>query len=353
MPRGAWSTRDIARVFLTVAALAGVLYLLYLARSTVLLVFTAAFVAVALGPAVDVFSRRGLKRPLAIGLVYLLILAAIVGVGLLVVPPIVSQVESLSKHIPGYLHDLRKSATFRNYDNKYDITAKLKKEAATLPSHLGAAAGTLRDVTVGAFGALIKLVTVLTMAFFLLLDNGGVVRFVLRSRSHEDEEHWSKVIGDIYRSTAGYVAGNLLISLIAGLVTYVTLLILGVPFSVPLSVLMAFLDLIPLVGATIGGVAIGLVTAFTDFPTATIVWVIVFVVYQQIENNVLQPVVYRRTVDVPPLIVIVSILVGSSLLGVLGALVAIPVAAALQILIRDRWHIGAGKAEGAEGAAPA
>jgi predicted PurR-regulated permease PerM len=114
--------------------------------------------------------------------------------------------------------------------------------------------------------------------------------------------------------------------------------LLGVPFAVPLAVLMAFLDLIPLVGATIGGVAIGIVTAFQDFPADTIIWAIVFIVYQQVENNVIQPLVYRRTVNVSPLIVIVSILIGSSLLGVLGALVAIPVAAAVQIIIRDVWR---------------
>jgi predicted PurR-regulated permease PerM len=102
---------------------------------------------------------------------------------------------------------------------------------------------------------------------------------------------------------------------------------------------MAFLDLIPLVGATIGGVAIGLVTLFHSFPTATIVWIVVLLVYQQIENNVLQPVVYRRTVDVHPLLVIFSILIGSSLLGVLGALMAIPIAAAVQIVVRELWDV--------------
>src|SRR5207244_1068215 len=133
---------------------------------------------------------------------------------------------------------------------------------------------------------------------------------------------------DVYRATAGYVAGNLVISVVAGTTTYLTLLALGVPFAVPLAVLMSFLDLIPLVGATIAGIAVLLVTLFTNFPTATIVWLVVFVVYQQVENNVLQPIVYRRTVDVPPLVVIVAVLVGGSLLGVLGALVAIPIAAA-------------------------
>jgi predicted PurR-regulated permease PerM len=152
------------------------------------------------------------------------------------------------------------------------------------------------------------------------------------------EARYRKVAGDVYRAISGYVAGNLLISVIAGTVTYITLKLLGVPFAAPLSVLMAFLDLIPIVGATIGGLVIGVVTAFNDFPTSTIIWVIVFIVYQQVENNLLQPIIYRRTVNVPPLAVITAVLIGGSLLGVLGALVAIPIAAVIQIVGRDWWQ---------------
>jgi predicted PurR-regulated permease PerM len=151
---------------------------------------------------------------------------------------------------------------------------------------------------------------------------------------------------------SGYVAGNLMISLVAGTTTYVTLAILGVPFAVPLAVLMAFLDLIPLVGATIGGVLVGLVTLFNNFPTSTIVWVVVFLVYQQVENNLLQPVVYRRTVDVHPLLVIVAILIGAGLLGVLGALVAIPIAAAVQIVAREEWAFRQGEGPPPPGVEP-
>jgi predicted PurR-regulated permease PerM len=333
-----WTTRQIARVFFTVASLAVFLYALYVVREVVILVFVAGFLAIALGPPVDFLARHRIKRSFAILLVYLGIAASIVGVGLLIVPPVVTQVNGLSKDIPGYVKDLRKSKTFRKYDDKYDISKKLNKQAAKLPSKLGSAASTLQDVTVGVFGALVKLVTVLTMTFFLLLDGGRMLGFLLRIRGPAEEERLRGVFGDIYRSTAGYVAGNLLISVIAGLITYITLTLLDVPFAAPLAVLMSFLDLIPLVGATIGGVVIGVVTAFNDFPTATIIWVVVLLVYQQAENNLLQPLIYRRTVDVSPLLVIVSILIGSTLLGVLGALVAIPVAAAVQIVVRDFWE---------------
>jgi predicted PurR-regulated permease PerM len=334
----AWTTRQIARVFLTLAVLAGLLIVLYRIRSVLELVLVAGFLAIALGPPVEFLVRHRVKRALAIVLVYLGIVALIVGVGLLIIPPVVGGVNDLSHDIPGYVQDLRKSDTFRKYDDKYDISKKLNDQAKKLPSKLGEAAGTLQDLTVGVFGALVKLVTVLTMTFFLLLDGGKILHFFLRARGPTEEERLGTIFEGIYRSVAGYVAGNLVISFIAGGVTYITLIILGVPFAAPLAVLMGFLDLIPLVGATIGGVVIGAVTAFTDFPTATIVWVIVLLVYQQVENNVLQPIVYRRTVQVAPLLTIVAVLIGATLLGVLGVLIAIPIAGAIQIVVRDVWN---------------
>jgi predicted PurR-regulated permease PerM len=329
------STRAIARVFFTVAALAALLYGLYLIRNVLVLLMIAVFLAVAMGPAVDFFSRLGLRRAPSILLVYVLITMSIVGVGLLVVPPIVNQVQDLANKLPHYIDDVRKNKTVRKYDQRYHISDKLKKEATKLPTRLADAASTLSSVTVGVFSAIVKLITVLTLTFFLLLEGGSLFGLLLARAPPDRAERIRRVSGDVYRAVAGYVAGNLLISVIAGTVTYITLTILGVPFAVPLAVLMAFLDLIPLVGATLGAIVIGIVTLFNDFPTATIVWILVSIVYQQVENNVIQPVVYRKTVDVRPLFVIVAILIGSELLGVLGALVAIPIAAAVQIVLRD------------------
>ncbi len=334
------TTRSIAKVFFTLVALVAFVYVLYVVRSVVLLVFIAGFLAVALGPAVDFLSRGPLPRAVAILLVYLGIIGAIVGVGLLVVPPVVEQVDQLAQDVPGYLTDLRANDTFREYDNKYDLSEKLTEQASSLPSRLGDAAGALQAVTVGVFSAGVQLITVLTMTFFLLLDGRRFVEFAVRFRGRRDAERLRPLAEEIYKSTAGYVAGALTIATVAGVSAFVVLSLLGTPFAVPLAVLMFFLDLVPLVGATIAGVLIAIVTAFTDFPTDLIVWIVFFLVYQQVENNLLQPVVYRRAVSVAPLLVIVSILVGSSLLGVLGALVAIPVAAAIQIVVRDLWAHG-------------
>jgi predicted PurR-regulated permease PerM len=332
------STRTIVRVFFTVAALAVGLYLLYQVRTVLGLVAMAVFLAVALGPGVDFFVRRKVPRGLSILLVYLSIGVAVIGIGLLVVPPIVTQVNAFAKELPTYIKDAQKNKTIRKYDRRYKIFDKLQKQASQLPSRLGDAAGALQSVTVGVFSTLVQLVTVLTMTFFLLLDGGRVFDWVLGLLRPHHEDLIRDKSREVYHAVAGYVAGNLVISFIAGTTAWLTLTVLGVPFAVPLAVLMAFLDLIPLIGATIGGIAIGIVTVFNDFPTSTIVWAVVFILYQQVENNVIQPIVYRRTVDVQPLVVIISILVGSTLLGVLGALVAIPVAATLQILLRDLWR---------------
>lgn len=339
-PGGGPTTRAIAKVFFTLVALVAFVYVVYVVRSVLLLVFIAGFLAVALGPAVDRLSRGPLPRAAAILVMYLAILGVIVGVGLLVVPPIVEQVDNLAKDVPGYLDDLRKNRTFRQYDDRYDLSAKLTDQASSLPSRLGDAAGALQSVTVGVFTAAVQLITVLTMTFFLLLDGRRFVEFFLRVGGRRVESRLRPLAEDIYKSTAGYVAGVLTLGTCAGISAFIVLELLGTPFAVPLAVLMFFLDLVPLVGATIAGVLIAIVTAFTDFPGDLIVWVVFFLVYQQVENNVLQPFIYRRAVSVAPLLVIVSILIGSTLLGVLGALVAIPVAAAIQIVVRDLWSHG-------------
>jgi predicted PurR-regulated permease PerM len=142
---------------------------------------------------------------------------------------------------------------------------------------------------------------------------------------------------NVSSAVAGYVAGALTIAFIAGTLTFIVLSILGVPFAGPLAVLAGFASLIPLVGATIAAVLIGIVTLFNDFPTDTIVWTVWAIVYQQLENNLVQPQIQKRTVDVQPFVVLTAVLFGSALLGVIGALVAIPVAASIQITIREWW----------------
>jgi len=349
------SARLVAKVVLVIAGVVGALYFLYLIREVIGLFLIAVFFAVAIAPAVNWLNHRRVPRWLAILLVYLGIGGSIFGIGLLIVPPLVNGVEDLSGDLPGYVDDLRNNETFRDYDDRYHITEKLREQAQQLPSKLGDAAGTLRDVTVGVFTRFVQLFSILVIAFFLVKDGHRLLEFLYGQVPPERARRFRKIADDISDAIAGYVFGNFVISVLAGLVTYVTLRILGVPFATPLAILFGFFDLIPLVGATLGGILVGIVVAFAvDFPLGLIVWVVVLIVYQQVENNLIQPFVYGRAVQLHPLIVIVAILIGAALLGVLGALVAIPAAAAVQAVVRDYWSFRQGdRAADQSGEAPA
>jgi predicted PurR-regulated permease PerM len=346
MPTRDVPARLIAKIVLVAAATVAALYLLYLLRQVVGLVLIAGFFALAIAPAVNRLHRGRVPRSAAILIVYLAFAASIFGIGLLVVPPVVSGVDRLSKDLPGYVDDLRHNKQFRRYDDRYQITSKLRQQAKNLPAKLGSAAGTLRDVTVGVFSRLVQLFSILVITFFLLMEGERMLAFFYRQFPEAREKRLRGIADDVSSAISGYVFGNLVISVLAGTVTYVTLAILGVPFAVPLAVMFGFFDLIPLVGATLGGIIVAAVTAFVDFPTSLIVWAIVFLVYQQIENNLVQPLIYGRTVQIHPLAIIIAILIGASLLGILGALIAIPVAAGIQSVVRDIYrYSAAGQAE--------
>jgi predicted PurR-regulated permease PerM len=330
--------RLIAKIVIVATATIAALYVLFLIRSVIGLLLIAVFFALAIAPVVNALNRRRVPRAVAILLVYITLAAGIFGIGLLIVPPIVNGVNDLSADLPGYVDDLRSNDTFRRYDDKYDITAKLNQQTEELPAKLGDAAGTLRDVTVNVFSRIVELFAILVITFFLLIEGHRILAFLYRQLPEDRERRMRAIADDVSEAISGYVFGNFVISVLAGTVTYVTLTLLDIPFAVPLAILFAFFDLIPLVGSLLGGILVGIVVAIVDFPSGLIVWAIVLVGYQQIENNLIQPFVYGRTVQIHPLVVIVAILIGATLLGILGALIAIPVAAGLESVARDLYR---------------
>jgi predicted PurR-regulated permease PerM len=329
------SVRSVVRTSLAVAGTAAALYVVYLIRGVVELLVLALFVALWLGPVVEFLAHRRVPRVAAIFLAYLSLFVTLAFLGLVAIPPIASQIDKGVRQLPAGITHLRDNATFRKYDDKYKLTPKLESEARRLPSRLAGIAKKLSALTVGAFSAITKLISVLALGFFLLRDGPRLSSRLYRIRGPDNEARLRRIGTDIYHSVSGYVVGNIGISVIAGLVAYIALTLLGVPFAAPLAVIVGVFDLLPLVGATIAAVIVGIVTLFYNFPTDTIVWAIVVIVYQQIENNVLSPIVYRRTVQVPGMLVLISVLIGATLLGVVGAFFAIPIAAAIQIVVRD------------------
>ena len=314
------------------------LYVIYLLRRPIGWLLIAAFIAVALSGPVN-FLDRYMRRGFAITLVYVGLLLVPIGLGALVVPPVVTSIETFATNAPRYATDVRgyieKNRTLRGLQDKYDIGTQIEAKAKELPGKIGGAATVLGDIGLGIVNSVFTLVTILILTAFMLGSGRRWVEAALAYQPPDRAERLRRVAERVSTAVGSYVDGALLQALIAGVTSYIVMWILGVPFRGPLAVLIALLDLIPLIGATIGAVAVGIVTLFVDFPTTTIVWTVWSVVYQQVENSVIQPRIQQRAVDVQPFVVLVAVLFGSTLLGVVGALVAVPAAASLQIAVRE------------------
>jgi len=313
-----------------------VLEVLWIARHVLTWIFIALFLALALNPAVDGLERRIKRRGLATGIVYLATLAAIVGIGWLFIPTLVDQVNDFARKVPDYLDDLTKGRGRLGFlQEKYHLVDKARdavREGGA--AKLFGVSGTAVAVAKGVVTAVVATLTIAFMTFFMLLEGPKWIERLYSLLQPASRRRWQKVGHDIYRVVGGYVTGNLLISLIAGTLTTVVLRITGVPFAIALGLIVAILDLIPLAGATIAAIIVGTVAFLHSVPAGIIV-VAFFIVYQQLENHLIQPVVYGRTVQLSPLAVLISVLIGAELAGVLGALAAIPVAGTLQVIFLD------------------
>src|SRR5215217_8074173 len=329
--------RVVLRVVLVVLLVVLTLYLIYLLRQPLTWIFIAGFLAIALSGPVNWLQRRTKRRALSIALVYVAVVLVPVLLAAILVPPIVEQLNNLINNLPAYARDLQdfvgKNDTLRRLEEDYNITAELQKQASTLPGRVGDAAGILSDIGLGLVNSVFAGVTILVLSLFMLGSGRSWLNWVADRQGPERGPWLRRLFDRIANAVGNYVAGALGQALIAGVLAYVVLLILGVPYAGSLAVVIFLLDLVPLVGATLGAILVGIITVFNDFPTVTIIWVIWSIVYQQVENNVIQPRIQARAVSVHPFVVLTSVLCGASLFGVLGALLPIPVAAANQIPI--------------------
>jgi predicted PurR-regulated permease PerM len=332
------STAAVLRTTLTVFAVVLAVYVVYLLRRPITWLLIATFIALALAPPVR-FLSRWMRRGFAIVAVYIGLLLVPTGLGVLVVPPVVTQAQHFVDDAPRYAKDVTNyiegNHTLRNLQRKYDIGGQLQKKASELPGKIGSAASVLADIGLGVVNSVFAVVTILILAAFMLARGPQWRDAALRLVPPHHAAAWRRVTDEIAGAVGNYVGGAIAQAVIAGVTSYLVMLILGVPFRVPLAVLVGLFDLIPLVGATVAAVVVGIVTAFVDFPTATIVWAIWAILYQQVENNVIQPRIQSRAVDVQPFVVLVAVLFGSTLFGVLGALLAVPLAASIQIVVRE------------------
>ena len=331
-------SRTVLRVLTIVIGVAILLALTWAAKRVVTWVFIALFLALALDPLVNVIQRRGrLGRAPAITIAYALVLIVVVGIGWSFIPKLTDEVNGFAHALPGYVDDITKGRGRLGFlETKYHIVEKIREQvdkggAKRLLGLSGAAV----SITKSIIEIVTATVTIVFLTFFMLIEGRAWAERGYSLFPERTQPRVRRVCHDIYRTVGGYVTGNLLISVIAGASATIVLLIMGVPYAVALGLVVAIFDLIPLAGATIAGVIVVAVAFLHSIP-AGVVTAIFVIVYQQVENHFLQPVIYGRTVQLSPLTVLVAVLVGAELSGVIGALAAIPVAGALQVVIRDQ-----------------
>jgi predicted PurR-regulated permease PerM len=333
--------RVVLRIVLVIVGVVLSLYVIYLLRKPLGWIVLATFIAVAMSAPVNLLARH-MHRGLAIGLAYLGLLLIPILLALILIPPIVNGVDDLATKAPQYAADaqdyVQKNKTLRKLEDDYGVITQLEAQAKKLPQKIGTAAGTLSDIGVGVVNSVFAGVTILILSIFMVADGRRWVMKALEFQPPERRERLNRALSRISTAVANYVGGAMAQATIAGVTSFIVMKILGIPFAAPLAVLVGFADLIPLVGATIAAVLVAIVTLFADFPLDTIIWVIWAIVYQQLENTVIQPQIQRRAVDLHPFLVLVSVLFGSTLFGVPGALLAIPGAASVQIALGEWWQ---------------
>jgi predicted PurR-regulated permease PerM len=339
------STRSILKVLTVTTAFLLVLYATYVSRTVLTWVVTAFALALAMNPPVAWTERKipGHSRITATLLVFLVLLASFGILAVTMFPPVISQTQQLIENLPEYTNQITAPGTFSgDLISRYDLVNQIQNSQSELVGRLTNASGTFVGVVVGLFSSLLAIVSIFGLTFFMLLEGPTWISMFWQTQAASKRAHGKKLAAEMYQAMVGYVNGKLLAAVLAGITTFIALIILGVPYAAALALVLALLSIIPIFGATIGALIVVAVCLFHSVSSAVIM-LIFFFIYQQIENNIIQPVIFKKVLDVSPLLVFVSVLVGTAAAGILGALIAIPVTASLQILIRDFYARRAAK----------
>lgn len=308
----------------------------FLAQSGLTLIAMSLFLALALNPAVDFFQRRGLGRGLAVGAVYVLAIVVLSLLGLVFVPPLLDQGTRLVDAIPDLLADLTAGQGQLGFlERDYHVVERVRVAIAgqRINELTGSAAPAL-SVVKGLATTVVGLVIIAFLTPFMLLEGPEWRRRLTEIVPHKSSSRVERIGAGIYKAVGGFVTGNLLASLLAGLVSTVVLLIVGVPYALPLGLFVAIIELVPYLGPVVATVVLTAV-ALTQGSVPALVVFILLLVYHLVEGHSLRPIIYGRALKLSPLAVLIAILLGTEVAGLLGALVAIPIAGSIQVIVAE------------------
>ena len=326
----------LATIGLVLATLVAI-RMVQLLTNVIGLLVVAGFFAIVLTPSVDYLERKGMRRSMSTIIVFLLGLGLLAGMLTLFIQPIVREVNDFIDDFPQFVENAREGrGAVGRLVQRFDIDTYIEENQAQWQDSLSNAGAPALSVVRRVAGGFFAFLTILVLTFLMVLEGPKLTASSLKAIGPRHRERVRHVAADCAKAVTGYMAGNLLISVVAGVTTFVFLTVAGVPFAGVLGLWVAFADLIPLVGATLGAIpTVGV--AFLASPGKGIAALIFYVIYQQLENHILQPTIMSRTVAINPLAVLVSVLVGVQLFGLVGALLAIPVAGVLQVVVRNLY----------------
>ena len=316
-------------------------------RETILLVIIASFLALILNPPVVLLQRRArMKRGYAVAIVTAGGVLLFFGLAFLFGVPLVTALTNFIAKLPGYVQKAQQGKGWIGHELAHlHLQSWLKKNEPKLTSYAQNLSGPVLRFGKATFTAVLDVVIIFMLVILLMLEAPKIRVGMMAMLPAERALRVSKISGEVSRSITGYMLGDFITSIIAGVIVFVTLTILGVPYALLLALWVALVDFLPMVGGALAGIPTAVIAGVTRGLVAFIVTVVVFLVYQEIENHVLNPIIMSRTVRINPLLVLISVLIGANLGGLLGGffggfvavLLAIPIAGSLQVIVREVW----------------
>ncbi|MBI4101114.1 AI-2E family transporter [Candidatus Microgenomates bacterium] len=317
----------------------------WVTRQAWVLIMISFFLALALSQPVNWLAPKLPKqsRILATGLVYLVVLALVSLLIVAVLPPLIDQTKSFVKNFPQYIEDLETADTpVARFARRYDIPENLRNAKDEIATNLSKAGGPILGVAKRIVSSVAATVTILVLTFFMVVEGPKWLKTFWELHDPRQRAHRQELARRMYRVVTRYVNGQLLIATLGSLSAFIAMTVARLPFALPIAGIVWVLELIPLIGATLGGIIIVLAALFFKTITVAVILGIYLILYQQFENAFIQPMVQAKAVNLTPLLILVSAIVGATLAGLLGALLAIPVAACAKIIVSDfvdRHHL--------------
>lgn len=327
------STTSIIRIILVLIAL----WFLFFIRDIIAIVFVSIIISAALSPTVDKLNKKGIPRTLSIVLMYFMILGILGALIYFVLPPMVTQIQQLADSLPGYFKTFSNFITSLRDVSTNGILSVSQANLTSVSNFLGEFINNILNTTIGFFSGAAALLMTLVLTLYFLLDENGIKKFFISLLPIRQKTRIITMANKIGHKLGGWLRGQILLAIIVGVVVYIGLLILNMPYALTLAIVAGLFEIIPIIGPILAAIP-AILVAFTISPALALVITIFYILVQELENKLLVPKIMQYAVGLNPITIIIIILIGAKLMGVLGVLLAVPVAAVIYVVLEE-WPI--------------